>query len=397
MGNAILLEGSRGNILLDTGFDTEVANLSKLRAVFLSHLHGDHIGGFINVLDRFTPFTLLSDATLAYLYETVLAQHPLRQKLLHNAYVLDAPSYVLHTDGLLNTFRVFHAPGAYGLSYRDPSGNALFYLGDFCIKNGFLDYSQELLQRLASLDANRKTVLLDAAMVRKKDFSFEVEDTPTEIVEELQEDIRRRDVLFITSSIEAAIYAFILAFHYTSKHDKSVKMVINDRLFNLTRRLIQPVLRRQQYRTDPFVQKLLGTYITNFIESQRVYPLSALEYFDTSSHLVVFANKSDLAIPALQQRLRKSDAIIAGTQAWVDDPDLQSALKYCRIVHRVDSPDWSFHSSERDLAELVRKLSEMGIRSILFHNGSDTLKKWIRDNQFDPALVMPLRHSRVFL
>jgi len=24
---------------------------------------------------------------------------------------------------------VFHAQGAYGLSYRDPSGNAIFYLG----------------------------------------------------------------------------------------------------------------------------------------------------------------------------------------------------------------------------------------------------------------------------
>ena len=38
-----------------------------------------------------------------------------------------------------------------------------------------------------------------------------------------------------------------------------------------------------------------------------------------------------------------------------------------------------------------------GIRSLLFHNGSDTLKKWIRDNQFDPVLVMPLRHSPIFL
>jgi len=43
--NAFLLEGTQGNILLDTGFEVDLAQTPDLKAIFISHMHGDHTGG----------------------------------------------------------------------------------------------------------------------------------------------------------------------------------------------------------------------------------------------------------------------------------------------------------------------------------------------------------------
>lgn len=397
-GNSILLEGTKGSLLLDTGFAVDLEKIGHPRAIFLSHLHQDHIGGFWEALEKLNTFTILSDATLAYLFNTPNRSHAQLDRLLMNAYVIDASDYKLSTDGYWETFQVFHAPGSHGIVYRDPAGKAVFYPGDLCLKNGFLDARKNLFSYITDFDALEKTVLIDGTMIRKRDYSIEMEDTPKEILEELREAVHHRDVFFVASSMEASIYTFIRAFYETNVGDKKTKIVVNDQLADLTRRLIQPVLFHKYDKIDPFVRKLIGKSIINFTESHRVYPLSALSNFASTDNLIIFATKRDLQNNILAaERLKRSDVIIAGTDALRNDIDLLKLTQNCRNVRRVASPDWSFHSSEAELAEFIIQLADKGIKSVLFHSGSDNLKKWIKDQKLNPNLVIPLRHTTACL
>jgi hypothetical protein len=93
LGNAILLEGTKGSLLLDTGFAVDLENIGRPRAIFLSHLHQDHTGGFWEALEKLNSFTILSDATLAYLFSRSHQSHEQLDKLLMNAYVIDSADY----------------------------------------------------------------------------------------------------------------------------------------------------------------------------------------------------------------------------------------------------------------------------------------------------------------
>ncbi len=394
IGTAILLEGTKGSLLLDTGFAVDFETIGRPRAIFLSHLHQDHTGGYWEALQKLNSFTMLSDATLAYLFNKSNLSHEQLDKFLTSVYVIDSADYKIMTDGHLETFQVFHAPGSYGIVYRDSQGKALFYPGDLCLNNGFLNTSQKLFSYIVNFDAQQKAVLLDAAMVRKRDYSIALEDTPSEILEHLIQGANNRDVFFVTRSIETLVYAFLQAFHETRLSDSTVKLIVNDELLLLTRRLIHPVLSRKHDKLDPFVRELIRGSIENFTESHRVYPLSALNTFETGDNVVIFASKSDLQSNALlAARLRNSDVVIAGVDAVRDDLELLKLTRACRNVRRVASPKWSFHSSESELADFIRQLSGEGIQSILFHNGSDNLKKWIKSEGLNPDFVTPLRHA----
>lgn len=392
-GNAILLEGSKGSILLDTGFAVDLERIGRPRALFLSHIHGDHSGGFLKAAEFLNCFYILSEPTLAYLLYNNDLSPTKTNKLLENTYLVDNPSNELKTDGDWRSFQVFHAPGSYGIVLKDTSGKAIFYPGDICLKNGFLDKTEELYSFISNYRAESKTVLLDASMIKRDDYSIEVEDTPKEIIYELNEGINKRDVFFISSSIEASIYTFILVFYETRSKDENNQIIINDKLFSLTKRLIGPVLRRDIAHIDPFVEKTISRNIVNFIESHRVYPVSALGNFDKENRLIFFISKDDFTNPVIVERLKKSDAIIVGTEALRIDQELLNMTRQCRVVHRVASPDWSFHTSDEDLTNFITRLSSNNIKTILFHNGSDKLGKWIKKKKFDPNLVICLRHE----
>jgi hypothetical protein len=255
-----------------------------------------------------------------------------------------------------------------------------------------------LLSFIRDFDAEQKYVLLDGAMVRRQDFSIEVEDTPEQVIEELHSGVQRRNVVFVSQSEEASIYTFILAFQYTNAGPDFPGLVVNDRLFELTRRLIRPVLKRDYKGYDPFVESVLKKKILNFIESHRVFPMSALANFDPQRKLIIFATKADLENnEILKEKVVKSDVIIAGVQALSEDVEIARLTSKCRIVHRVASPDWSFHSSGDDMAAFIRDLSASNVNSILFHGGSDALKKYVNKNKLDKRLVSVISHKGINL
>lgn len=397
-GNAFLVEGSLGSLLMDTGFAVDLTSTQNAQAVFLSHFHGDHAGGLWQFVEQSNAPIILSEATLTYLCQKKGVSTPLAKKLIRNAHIIEEPSMPLRVDGDIRFFPTYHAPGSYGMVYRNPQGQAIFYPGDICLRNGFLNKYDDLLSFIRDFDAEQKYVLLDGAMVRREDFSIEVEDTPVQILEEFQTGVQRRNVIFVSQSEEASIYTFILAFKYTNKGPEIPFLVVNDMLFELTRRLIRPVLKRDFKGYDPFVESVLKRDIINFIESYRVFPMSALPNFGPQQKLIIFATKADLKKnETLKERVAKSDVIIAGVQALSEDVELFSLTNKCRLVHRVASSDWSFHSSGEDMAEFIRDLSAINVRSILFHGGSDALKKYITKNSLDKKLVSVISHKSLSL
>lgn len=397
-GNTFLVEGSLGSLLMDTGFAVDLNSTKNTRAVFLSHFHGDHASGLWPLVEQSNAPIILSEATLTYLCQKEGVSNPLVKKLIRNAHIIEEPRLPLKVDGDIRFYPTYHAPGSYGMVYRNLQDQAIFYPGDICLRNGFLNKYDDLLSFIRDFDAEHKYVLLDGAMVRREDFSIEVEDTPEQILEELHTGVQRRNVVFVSQSEEASIYTFILAFKYTNKGPDIPFLVVNDKLFELTRRLIRPVLKRDYKGFDPFVESVLKKDILNFIESYRVFPMSALPNFEPQQKLIIFATKADLEKnEALKERVAKSDVVIAGVQALSEDVELSRLTNKCRLVHRVASPDWAFHSSGEDMAAFIRDLSAINVSSILFHAGSDALKKYINKNNLDKKLVSAISHKSLSL
>ena len=237
-------------------------------------------------------------------------------------------------------------------------------------------------------------------MVRKDDYSISNEDSPVAVLQDFVTGTNRRNVVFVSSSAETLVYTFVLAFYLTrGPEDNLVRLIVSDDLYTLTKRLIRPVLyKRYSSQIDPFVERLIGSGTINFIESQRVYPLSSLKHFDPNQKIIVFVTERDILSDSLAQaRIRNSDVIIAGRDALSDEtPKTRSSYKP-RLTLRVASPDWSFHSSEEDLVALIKELSGIGVKTILFHNYPNNISRFIKRTGLPPDMVFPLSKSGILL
>lgn len=387
-GNCILLEGDMGQILFDTGFNVDQTKIKDLKMVFLSHFHKDHSGGIWSILDNLRVPVLLSGSSLAYLWDLKGIHLDQKLRLLQNAVVIDGPFYSNLDYNNISVFPVFHSPGSYGLKYKDFSNRSVYYFGDICLKNGFLDCSNQILTQLLQDDTEEKIVLIDCAMVGKSDFCISDEDTPLTIIDELCNGVSRRNVIFVSQSPEMLIYSYIKAFKYSGEVNNVIKMVLNNELYELIKTLWCSVILRKSEQIDPFVHSVIGNSKSNFVESHRVYPISALSNIEREENVISFVTLSDiLEHTNLSDRIKKGDILLAGTLALRNDIPPEIIVAKPRSILRIASEEWSFHSREEDIADFVKELSLNGIRSYLFHNYSGVLRKFIKKYKLDNDLV----------
>jgi glyoxylase-like metal-dependent hydrolase (beta-lactamase superfamily II) len=104
-GNAFLVVGSLGSLLMDTGFAVDPISTKNTRAVFLSHFHGDHTSGLWQFVEQSNAPIILSEATLTYLCQKEGLANPLVKKLIRNAHIIEEPRLPLKVDGDIRFFR----------------------------------------------------------------------------------------------------------------------------------------------------------------------------------------------------------------------------------------------------------------------------------------------------
>lgn len=381
--NAILLKCEGGSILFDTGFGVDIPSNCNLRLVCISHFHRDHISG-LNILlkERSVP-VIMSEVTLEYMLITDYLSDDEKINLSKNVIVLEKIMHSRVFRRYFDFFPVFHCPGSTGFVYKWNDVMSIYYLGDVCLNNGFMSFGNNLKLTFESDFNKYKYIIMDAAMVGKSAFTIDSEDIPLLLVSDIFEIVRKRNIAFVSSYAETLIYSYILSFISSNRlNDKSIKLVLNDELYYTIKSLWGAViLQKQRAFQDPFIKYVIGNNRENFIESQRLYPLSSLQTINDEENLILFLAISDLENhDQLYQRVKGADVVLVG--AWTvkaSIPETVSQLKP-RSVLRIASPDWSFHSTEQDILDAVREWESMGAKTVLFHNYTKVLKKFIKSS-----------------
>lgn len=391
-GQSILLKGQLGSILLDTGFGVRWAEIDQLRAVFVSHFHRDHSGGLWELIRSLGVPVLMSRASLAQL--ALLAPPQMKNSLVGRVYLTEGQSY----PESLSFFPTFHCPGSEALVYTG-AGTTLVYLGDCCLGNGFLHFLPRLLSQLQKILTPRKWLILDGALVGKAFGSVvNEENSPELVLQKMVEGVQTRNVLFLSDSPELLVYAYLRAFHLTraTPGDSHIKLFINARTYELCRHLWGDVLARRI--KDPVVSSLFGGSLSDFIESHRVYPLSALRLCSERENVVAFVTLRDvLRLDTVRRRIQDSNLLLVGTLALRSSLPRELYQEKPWQVLRVASPDWSFHSSERAILSFTESLLDVGWKVILFHNSAQQLEEFVMASGLDRDGVRVLSHEPIYL
>lgn len=388
-GNSFLLQGDQGSLLLDAGMNVNASLPPDLRGIFLSHFHQDHVGG-LELMDIGQTSVILSSSTLEYLRVKNSANLPYQKRIFSNALVIERLPEKILIQQSIEIMPIFHAPGSYGISIHDDH-RWFFYPGDICLRNGFYNPSMELIRYIKKADAEQKWVLLDATMVNRDQVEISNDDNPKSIIQEMVQELEKRNVIFCSKSVETLIYQYILTFVHTrtTGDQKAIKLFVSSDLLCLAQSLFIPVEFRKAHQIDPFIHSVIHDNVTNFVESHRVYPLESLNFLHPDEKVIIFATVSDIeSNELLQKRIFGSNVILAGTIAIrPEDEPLAIRQAKPRTTLRVSSPDWSFHTHEDDLSVFIRELSKDGVHCLLFHNYPKRLEKFIKKYSLDPSLV----------
>ncbi len=380
--NAILLRCTYGSILFDTGFGVDLMDIYDLKVICISHFHKDHCGGLYELLKNNNIPVLMAETTLEYILASSDVTNDDKLHLVKNVVVLEKITNGKIFREYFDFFPVFHCPGSVGFVYKGYNGYSIYYLGDVCLKNGFMQFQNIIDQMIIEDKRNKKYVIMDAALVGKNNFTVDSNDIPIVLIQDIVDLVRKRNIVFISNNIETLMYSYILFFIKSNiKNQNSIKLAINNDLYNIIKTLWGSViLQHRGTTTDAFVKSVLQGGRCNFVESQRVYPISALETIDCNEKIVSFVTVKEIEDynQLLIERIKGSDVILVGY--WtINTPIPETITKLQpRSVLRVSSPEWSFHSSKDDISSVINEWGDYGVSTILFHNYSKILRKFIK-------------------
>jgi hypothetical protein len=390
-GISFELVGKKGKYLFDFGYKGVTTN--DYLAYFLSHTHSDHSGGLIGTIKNTSNNTpIVSSKIVASYVATILSKNH-QTKNYKNIYHIDYKTEIILEDGLQIVFvNIFHSPGSIGFIIKD-SKTSFFYFGDLCLKNGYSDYFVEICSIVDKYKSSKNIFLLDGAMVGRKMFISE-DDKPENILKDFSNNSVKRNIVFFSNQPENSIYAFLSIYCYTQKNKlTTIKLLVSESLIKAMSLIIEPVILDDENFKDPVFETLFGKHKSNPIESQRMYPLNSeiLYSLQQDEKVIIFAGINDLKrIVGLTNKFEKSDIILAGTFALREDLPKELVQTKPRIIIRVASEDWSFHSSEDSLKNLIDTLTGKNIKVHIFHNYFQRVLRFIQENNWDNRLVRAL-------
>lgn len=373
---ALMLKCEKGNILLDTGFEVEEDNISDVDFIFMSHFHRDHSGGLYGFLKKREVPVILSGITLGYLLNLRGIDVDDKRRLLKNAVLIESIKERSYINNTIEFFNSYHCPGAYGLKYKC-YGEVVIYPGDICLLNGFYDFSDKFQRVINHTGKANKSIITDCALVPRGDFAITDKD-----FEAVAESIlsSEHNQIFVSRGAEMLFNVYIRLFRMAIDEHKDWLFIVNDELFYLLRNVLRNWL-LPEYKGDPFVEHVIGKSGINYAETQRLYPISAIEQFDgyNEKRIMYLVTLND--IQAIEEISDTScmDMYLTGPLALAKN--LEETLGNCQFnsVHKLSSPDWSFHSDKEAIRELINDTVNDDTKLILFHAFPKVIKKFIKE------------------
>ena len=188
---ALYLKGSKGAILLDTGFGIDSKYVDLIDSVFLSHFHKDHSGGLLDILRKRNIPILMSMLTLEQLL-CFCKNESDRNLIINNSFIVDTNRNTSSStsESSCEFIQVYHCPGSTGLLYKHGQ-IVVIYPGDLCLENAFYIYSSELLSVIKKYREQGCIihVLLDSSVAYKLDSGQPFEESQEIIIDRSKKNI----------------------------------------------------------------------------------------------------------------------------------------------------------------------------------------------------------------
>lgn len=365
-GCSFLLEFSRAAVLLDLGFQYRIPeSASQPTFAVVTHTHHDHCGGLEVAMENKLP-TVISENMARQLWFSGSVDRDTVSLLQ-----LRLPASIMSGDGTRFTFMPnAHTPGAMMVMITTASKQQLLYTSDYCLRNSYYQQTPADILGIFSPSAVGKWLLLDGAFLghepeRESDISL---DTLRRHLEERHN--YARDVIIVSESADY-LYCIMMwlfqAFYTGDKSQLYRYLFVEPSIIRLLKTTFEPFILRQHDRYDPFMKAVLGKGMSNYLESVRLYPFSQksqepgppgpYDIVCTVPHLV----------HALKMAKADSLVLIVGRIRSSTEDTLRTLLKERRTLW-LHGPDFSFHSSATDVANIVSRAIKGGIEPIIFHN-----------------------------
>ena len=392
-GISFELEGAKCKYLFDFGYLG--INTNTYKAFFLTHSHSDHSNGFRNSIENHAlgiP-TICSKPNASFLSfkKNINSSTKHYSKLFHIDY---KDNIELLDKTNIKFIQTYHSPGSTGFQITDSNDKSFIYLGDICLKNGFSDFRTPLINYIIKNKSSKNYLLLDGAMIGRKYF-IEEEDTPESILFEFAKNVSRRNIIFFSNQPENSIYSYLKVYSITQQIDelKTIKLLVSPSLMQSLKFLIEPIVLHQDEFKDPVYSNIFGKSKSNPVESHRLYPLTSqiLKKLDNNERIIIFAGINDFKKnPGLEEKFEKADIILAGTFALRENLPPELIRTKPRIIIRVASENWGFHSNEKDLKEFIEQIYGPDLKIFLFHNFHGRLAKFIDNNNLNKQYIKAL-------
>ena len=366
---ALLLKCENGAILFDTGFGIKQEYINTFDFIVISHLHKDHTGGLIDILQKRKVPVLLSSVTLSFM-QTFLSDAD-KEILAKNSVLIDVNPKTRIWSRNVMIFNSYHAPGEFGIAYQ--SGKDLFvYPGDFCLRNGYCEYQKYLLSFLSQFKDYNIHFAMDCAMVREQKYigSMLVEDVMNDIINS------QYDSIIISNGIESLIHGYIMLFS-KSIGKMEFNLAANTSMFEILRQM-RIGYKSRNYLLDYYLEQTVYKHggKADFFMSPRLYSV------DNSSEPLIKRTAYFLTIndePLIKKVLnsRKTDIYIIGkiaAKGGISDGILQN--ENIMSVKYLSFDDWYVHSSKKDIIEFIEN-TDLPIHFILFHSFHRVLSAFV--------------------
>lgn len=365
-GCSFLLEFTKGAILLDVGFQYRIPESASAPAFgVVTHTHQDHCGGLeLAMVNKLS--IVVSESVARQLYFTGHVNRNTASLLQ-----LRLPTSIISGDGTRFTFMPnAHTPGAMMVMVNTASKQQLLYTSDYCLRNSYYQQTPADILGLFSDSATGKWLLLDSAFLghepeTKSDIGLDI----------LKRDLKREhdyghDVIVVSESADY-LYCIVMwlfqTFYAGDKSQLDRHLLVEPSIIRLLETTFEPFILRQHDRYDPFMKAVLGKGMSNYLESARLYPFTQeLDRLGPPRPYDIICT-----VPHLPRSLKmaKGDilVLIVGRLRTSTENNLRTVLKEKRSLW-LHGPDFTFHSSAVDVANIVGMAAKEGIKPIIFHN-----------------------------
>jgi hypothetical protein len=185
-----------------------------------------------------------------------------------------------------------------------------------------------------------------------------------------------KPVIFTAESLDYLFAAYIWLFKsfYTGPKTRLKRnLYIQNILLKLLATTFEAFIHRRYEQFDPFLKSMLGTSMSNYLESVRIYPFSS----DTFPREADGPNDTFCSLDLFDGTNNKipSDAVVFAIGRIRRETEV---LFTSREVIMLDGPDFAFHSTTADVAEIIRSAISRDIHPLIFHNFGGRIRKALR-------------------